>query len=47
MTAAFEQGRAAGFYASICETAQQPSPEERRLNPRSRSARLRWAVRAQ
>ena len=47
VTVAFEQGRAAGLYASICETAQQPSPEERRLNPRSRSARLRWAVRAQ
>jgi len=43
---AFAKGRADGLYASISETAIVPSGEERRRNPRSRSARLRWAVRA-
>jgi 16S rRNA (cytosine1402-N4)-methyltransferase len=46
VAAAFESGRAAGLYSSIAEAALQPSPEERRRNPRSRSARLRWAIRA-
>jgi 16S rRNA (cytosine1402-N4)-methyltransferase len=43
---AFAKGRGAGLYASISETPVTPSGEERRRNPRSRSARLRWAVRA-
>ncbi len=46
VAASFEAGRASGLYAAICETPLQPSPQEKRLNPRSRSARLRWAVRA-
>ena len=43
---AFAAGRAAGLYAQVSATAQQASPQERRRNPRSRSARLRWALRA-
>ena len=43
---AFAKGRDAGLYSSISEAPVTPSPEERRRNPRSRSARLRWAVRA-
>jgi 16S rRNA (cytosine1402-N4)-methyltransferase len=43
---AFAKGREAGLYASISGTAVTPSAEERRSNPRSRSARLHWAVRA-
>jgi 16S rRNA (cytosine1402-N4)-methyltransferase len=43
---AFAKGRDAGLYSAISETPVTPSGEERRRNPRSRSARLRWAVRA-
>ena len=43
--AAFARGRDAGLYASVSDTAVTPSPEEKRRNPRSRSARLLWAVR--
>jgi 16S rRNA (cytosine1402-N4)-methyltransferase len=45
VAAALEQGRASGLFSSISETSTPPSPEERTRNPRSRSARLRWAVR--
>jgi 16S rRNA (cytosine1402-N4)-methyltransferase len=45
VAAAFAQGRDAGLYASVSDAAVTPSPEERRRNPRSRSARLSWAVR--
>lgn len=43
---AFAQGREAGLYAETSAEPVTPSPEERRRNPRSRSARLLWAVRA-
>jgi 16S rRNA (cytosine1402-N4)-methyltransferase len=43
---AFAQGLAAGLYASVSDEPVTPSPEERRRNPRSRSARLSWAARA-
>ena len=46
VAAAFAKGLADGLFASVAETALQPSLDEKRLNPRSRSARLRWAVRA-
>jgi 16S rRNA (cytosine1402-N4)-methyltransferase len=46
VAAAFAQGREAGLYASASDAPVAPSPEERRRNPRSRSARLSWAVRA-
>jgi 16S rRNA (cytosine1402-N4)-methyltransferase len=44
--AAFKAGLHAGVYASIAEDVVRPSAEERRDNPRSSSAKLRFAVRA-
>jgi len=41
--AAFRTGLRAGVYASISPRAIRPTFEERRANPRSRSAKLRWA----
>ena len=35
-----------GLYADIAPDPIRPSPEERRSNPRSACAKLRWAVRA-
>ncbi len=43
---AFQGGYDAGHYAAIAEEIIRPSAEERRDNPRSSSAKLRWAVRA-
>ncbi len=43
---AFQAGMREGLYARIAEEPQRPSMEERRSNPRSSSAKLRWAVRA-
>ena len=43
---AFERGLKDGVYAAICETVVRASPEERRANPRSAPAKLRWARRA-
>ncbi|MBI5774588.1 MAG: 16S rRNA (cytosine(1402)-N(4))-methyltransferase RsmH [Verrucomicrobia bacterium] len=40
---AFEAGLRAGVYAEIAPEIIRPSPEERRSNPRSSSAKLRWA----
>lgn len=40
---AFEAGKNAGIYAGIAEEVIRPSPEERRDNPRSTPAKLRWA----
>ncbi|MDG3002379.1 16S rRNA (cytosine(1402)-N(4))-methyltransferase RsmH [Paludisphaera mucosa] len=42
---AFKDGLHAGAYASIAEDVVRPSAEERRDNPRSSSAKLRFAVR--
>ena len=42
---AFQLGRDSGHYAAIAEEIIRPSAEERRDNPRSSSAKLRWAVR--
>ena len=44
--AAFQRSLASGMYASIADDALRPSPEEQRSNPRSTSARLRWAIRS-
>lgn len=44
--AAFRDGRQSGLYAEIAEEPLRPSSEERFQNPRSRSAKLRWARRA-
>jgi 16S rRNA (cytosine1402-N4)-methyltransferase len=43
---AFQKYLAAGILSSIAEEAIRPSPEEQRSNPRSSSARLRWAIRS-
>jgi len=42
--AAFAAGLASGAYASISIEATRPSREERNANPRSKSAKLRWAI---
>jgi 16S rRNA (cytosine1402-N4)-methyltransferase len=42
----FEAGKAAGIYAGITEEVIRPSPAERHDNPRSASAKLRWARKA-
>ena len=43
---AFQQGHRDGVYARIAPEPVRPSFEERRDNPRSSSAKLRWAVKA-
>lgn len=43
---AFKQGMADGVYSSISDGVTTPGPEERRMNPRSSPAKLRWAQRA-
>ncbi|MEN8163154.1 MAG: 16S rRNA (cytosine(1402)-N(4))-methyltransferase RsmH [Acidobacteriota bacterium] len=40
---AFLEGFREGIYAGIAATPERPSTEERRENPRSSSAKLRWA----
>ncbi|MCF7688698.1 MAG: 16S rRNA (cytosine(1402)-N(4))-methyltransferase RsmH [Cephaloticoccus sp.] len=42
---AFREGVRAGIYSVTNEEVGRASPEERRANPRSTSAKLRWAVR--
>jgi 16S rRNA (cytosine1402-N4)-methyltransferase len=44
--AAFRDGLKAGTYARISPEPVRAGPEERTANPRARSAKLRWAVRA-
>jgi 16S rRNA (cytosine1402-N4)-methyltransferase len=44
--AAFRDGFRSGIYAAISEEPVRPAFEERRENPRSRSAKLRWARRS-
>jgi 16S rRNA (cytosine1402-N4)-methyltransferase len=39
----FEAGMREGVYASIAQEVIRPTPEERRDNPRSSPAKLRWA----
>lgn len=43
---AFQAGERAGIYASAAPEFIRPSFDEQRANPRSSSAKLRWAVRA-
>ena len=40
---AFQQGLREGLYAEVAPEPIRASPEERRANPRSTSAKLRWA----
>lgn len=42
---AFRAGLDAGIYESVAEDVERAGPEERRSNPRSTSAKLRWAIR--
>jgi len=42
---AFQAGHREGLYHAVALEPIRPSPEERRANPRSSSAKLRWAVR--
>jgi 16S rRNA (cytosine1402-N4)-methyltransferase len=42
----FEQGARKGVYSEISRDVTRPSPEEQRANPRSASAKLRWARRS-
>lgn len=44
---AFRDGLRAGIYSAVTADAIRPAFEERRANPRSRSAKLRWARRAE
>ena len=41
---AFQSGERAGLYARVAPDPIRPSAEERRANPRSSAAKLRWAV---
>ena len=41
--AAFRDGLRCGSYQAVSADAVRPTFEERRANPRSRSAKLRWA----
>ena len=43
---AFQAGAREGTYSDWSREPTRPSPEEQRANPRSRPAKLRWAVRA-
>ncbi|KAB2641498.1 MAG: 16S rRNA (cytosine(1402)-N(4))-methyltransferase, partial [Verrucomicrobia bacterium] len=43
---ALQAGRRSGLFASISEDIITASPPERHLNPRSSSAKLRWAIKA-
>lgn len=43
---AFETGVRAGLYEAVSDGVLRPSPEERRANPRSAPAKLRWAKRS-
>ncbi|HWR11294.1 MAG TPA: 16S rRNA (cytosine(1402)-N(4))-methyltransferase RsmH [Rectinemataceae bacterium] len=43
---AFEAGLASGLFSSISMNVVRPGHEERYNNPRSTSAKLRWAIRA-
>lgn len=44
--AAFRDGLQAGVYAAVSDDPVRPTEEEKRANPRSRSAKLRWAKRS-
>jgi 16S rRNA (cytosine1402-N4)-methyltransferase len=43
---AFQQGLREGGYSAVSDGVIRPSPAERRSNPRSSPAKLRWARRA-
>lgn len=43
---AFKQGLRDGLYSSVADEVVRASPAEQRANPRSSSAKLRYAVRS-
>ncbi len=43
---AFQSGLRDGIYAAVADDVIRATPEEQRANPRSASAKLRWAVRS-
>ncbi len=43
----FKQGLQAGWYSEIADTVTRASAKERNENPRSTSAKLRWAIRSE
>lgn len=43
---AFKEGKKMGIYSEIAEDVIRPSAEECNRNPRARSTKMRWAVRA-
>lgn len=43
---AFQHGLKSGVYSAVAPTPLRPTPEERRANPRSICAKLRWAERS-
>lgn len=43
---AFKAGLASGVYSTIASDVERASPDERQSNPRSSSAKLRWAIRS-
>jgi 16S rRNA (cytosine1402-N4)-methyltransferase len=42
----FQAGERSGMYSEVAPEVRRPAPSELRANPRSRSAKLRWARRA-
>ena len=44
---AFQAGQREGIYQRVADEPIRPGAEERRANPRSSSAKLRWAIRSQ
>ena len=43
---AFQRNFESGIFSSVATDPIRPSPEEQRSNPRSTSAKLRWAIRS-
>ena len=43
---AFQESFRSGVYSSVAADPLRPTPEEQRSNPRSTSAKLRWAIRS-
>lgn len=43
---AFKEGKKEGIYSEICEDVIRPSAQECARNPRAKSTKMRWAVRA-
>jgi 16S rRNA (cytosine1402-N4)-methyltransferase len=44
--AAFREGQRTGIFAKVSPDPIRPTVDERVTNPRSRSAKMRWAIRA-